>query len=53
MNLRRGIIKVEIKIPELVQALETFKENRVLALEAISSEIRNGVRARAKISVTT
>jgi len=38
-----GIVKVEIKIPELVQALEIFKENRVTALEALSNEIRSGV----------
>ncbi len=43
MNLRMGIIKVEIKIPELVQALEKFRENRTVALETISTEIRNGV----------
>ena len=38
-----GIIKVEIKIPELVQALESFKENRIHALEALTQEIRAGV----------
>ena len=43
MNFQMGIIKVEIKIPELVQALESFKENRVHALEVLSHEIRNGV----------
>jgi putative transposase len=43
MKLRMGIIKVEIKIPELVQALESFKVNRVGTLEAISSEIRSSV----------
>src|SRR5258708_36659853 len=43
MHLQMGIIKVEIKVPELVQALEIFKENRVNALESLSSEIRSGV----------
>ena len=43
MKFRMGIVKVEIKIPELVQALEIFKENRVTALEALSNEIRSGV----------
>ena len=43
MNFQMGIIKVEIKIPELVHALESFKENRVHALEVLSQEIRNGV----------
>jgi len=38
-----GIIKVEIKVPELVQALESFKENRTTALEALTNEIRHGV----------
>lgn len=43
MSFRMGIIKVEIKVPELVQALESFKENRVTALETLSNEIRHGV----------
>src|SRR5579872_6578404 len=43
MQLQMGIIKVEIKIPELVQALESFKENRVKSLEILSREIRSGV----------
>ena len=43
MNFRMGIIKVEIKVPELVQALESFKENRATALEALTNEIRHGV----------
>lgn len=43
MNFRMGIIKVEIKVPELVQALESFKESRTTALEALTNEIRHGV----------
>ena len=38
-----GIIKVEIKIPELIKALESFKENRLKALEHLSDEIKSGV----------
>lgn len=43
MSFRMGIIKVEIKVPELVQALESFKENRATALETLTNEIRHGV----------
>jgi putative transposase len=38
-----GIIKVEIRIPELVKALETFKENRMAALETLSGEIQSSM----------
>ena len=38
-----GIIKVEIKIPELVKALESFKENRLAALETLSGEIQSSM----------
>jgi putative transposase len=43
MQLRMGIIKVEIKIPALVTALERFKENRLAALEHLSGEIQSSV----------
>jgi len=43
MTLQMGIIKIEVKVPELVQALEIFKENRVAALETLTTEIREGV----------
>lgn len=43
MHLRMGIIKVEIKVPELVKALESFKENRLTALEVLSGEIQSSV----------
>jgi hypothetical protein len=39
MQISRGIIKVEVSLPEAVQALEEFKANRVRAFEAITSEI--------------
>ncbi len=43
MQLRMGIIKVEIKVPELVKALENFKENRLVALKTLSAEIKSSV----------
>ena len=43
MHLRMGIIKVEIKIPELVKVLENFKENRLTALETFSGEIQSSM----------
>jgi putative transposase len=43
MQLRMGIVKVEIKVPALVKALENFKENRLLALETLSLEIQSSV----------
>jgi putative transposase len=43
MHLRMGIIKVEIKVPALVKALENFRENRLSALETLSSEIQSSV----------
>ena len=43
MTLQMGIIKIEVKVPELVQALEMFKENRVAALESLTTDIREGV----------
>jgi len=35
-TINMGIIKVEIKIPELAKALEAFKNNRVKSLELLS-----------------
>lgn len=43
MQFNMGIIKVEIKIPELVKAVETFKQNRLEALEHLSQEIKDSV----------
>jgi len=40
-TLSMGIIKVEIKIPELARALEEFRANRVKSLETLSTEVRN------------
>lgn len=45
MQLSMGIIKVEIKIPELVKAIELFKENRLAALEHVTAEVKNSVSA--------
>lgn len=43
MTLSMGIVKIEVKIPELAKALEAFKENRVRALEALTAEVRSAV----------
>lgn len=43
MNLSMGIVKVEIKVPELVKAVEVFKENNQRFFELISSEIKASV----------
>jgi transposase-like protein len=40
MKLGMGIIKVEIKIPELRRALDAFKTNRMSALEMLVTEIK-------------
>jgi hypothetical protein len=41
MKSEMGIIKVEIKIPELRRALEAFKTNRISALEMSVTEIKD------------
>lgn len=38
-----GIVKIEIKIPELVKAIEIFKETPKRAFEEISNEIRHSI----------
>lgn len=43
MKLEMGIVKVEIKVPELVKAVEVFKENNQRLFELISSEIKTSV----------
>ena len=43
MTIQMGIIKVEIKIPELVKAVEVFKENNRKLFEVIGSEIKSSV----------
>jgi transposase-like protein len=43
MTIQMGIIKVEIKIPELVKAVELFKENNRKLFEVISTEITSSV----------
>ncbi len=43
MTLSMGIVKIEVKIPELTKALEAFRENRVRALEAVTSEVKSAV----------
>lgn len=43
MTLSMGIIKVEVSLPEAVQALEEFGRNRVKAFEGLTTEIRSAV----------
>ena len=43
MTLSMGIIKVEIKVPELVKAVEVFKENNQRFFDLISTEIKESV----------
>lgn len=43
MQVSMGIIKVEVNLPEAVQAIEEFKNNRIRAFESITSELRNAV----------
>ena len=43
MTLSMGIVKLEIKIPELVQAIESFRTNRLKAFEQISNEVTKSV----------
>lgn len=38
-----GIIKIEVSLPEATQAIEEFKQNRLKAFEAITSEVRSAV----------
>jgi putative transposase len=43
MNVNMGIIKVEVSLPEAVQAIEEFRTNRVRAFEAITGELKHAV----------
>lgn len=43
MEINMGIIKVEVSISELTTAVETFRQNRVKALEEFTSEVRSAV----------
>ena len=43
MEINMGIIKVEVNIAELTTAVEAFRANRMKALAAFSSEVRNAV----------
>lgn len=43
MTLSMGIIKVEIKIPELVKAVDIFKNNNQKLFELITTEIKSSV----------
>ncbi len=43
MELRMGIIKVEVSLPEAAQAIEEFGRNRIQAFEVITSELKTAV----------
>lgn len=43
MNVSMGIIKIEVNLPEAVQAIEEFRKNRIQAFESITTEIRTAV----------
>lgn len=43
MELSMGSIKVEIKVPEMVKALNEFKSNRIMAFETLSREIKASI----------
>lgn len=40
MKLQMGIIKIEVKIPELVKAVEAFRQNKLQALQEFTDEIK-------------
>lgn len=43
MTLNMGIIKVEVSVPEAVEAIDRFRRNRVQALESIGHEVKTAV----------
>ncbi len=43
MRLKLSIVKFEVSVPELRRALESFKENRLKAMENLMDEARSGV----------
>jgi len=43
MNKHVGIIKVEVSMPEAIEALEEFRRNRIQAFEKLSSEVKTAV----------
>jgi putative transposase len=43
MQTNMGIIKIEVSLPEAVQAIEEFRHSRVRAFEAISTELKSAV----------
>ena len=43
LRIPMSIIKLEIRLSELPQAVEAFRRNRKAALEALSSEVRRAL----------
>lgn len=38
-----GIVKIEIKVPELVESIQQFKNNRIRALENLTQDLRTAI----------
>jgi transposase-like protein len=43
MNMEMGIIKVEVNLPEVVQALEEFRQNRIKAFDSMTTDLKRAV----------
>lgn len=43
MNVNMGIIKVEVNLPEAIQAIEEFRKNRIKAFESMTAELKQAV----------
>ena len=41
MQIGMGIIKLEVRMPEVSRAVEEFKQNRIKAFESLSNEVRS------------
>jgi len=41
MEIKMGIIKIEVSLPEAVSVITEFKNNRIQALETIGREVKS------------
>ena len=53
MQVNMGIIKVEVSLPEAAQAIEEFGRNRILAFEALTSELKSAVSKAINLLLQT
>ena len=53
MNVNMGIIKVEVNLPEAVQAIEEFRKNRAKAFESIATELKQAVGGAIEVLLQT